>query len=483
MLGAISLIFFILIMVASVRKWVRQDVLPLQSLLVIGSLILVGLSFLFNHSFDHSRFFAATSLHPITATIAGFMLAGAVESAGGFAAASQLLIRCSQGFLGLSGTVLLLVNVPSIFAMPCGRVWAAALIPAALMFGVELVKECGNPALMPAVVFSLIVNAAASCGPSPLGGIGMIAEGTGGFDLHSFSNPQQLSIMVMTVLVMVAMVKIVKLDVNICGLAQQLKARTFLPESAYFSFFLYVFGLAAVFIVEPPVPIQTLLLLLTALVMLVGQVSFRRLLSGLIIHPVTAMVAGFMMAGALLVTGGFDSLTALLNWFAVHTWLGYIGVAVLLVYIPLIFPLPCGRIAAAALLPGVMMFGQQVSLITGVEQCLPAMMVAFILACAASCAPSPLGGIGGIGEGNLRLKSGLAGRGLQLSILLSLPISALIVSGLGLSTEMFRFAEWILAASLGMVSGVVVNVIVGQRFYRPGGIFSGLVVAALMMVL
>jgi len=167
-LGLISLILFFFILLASIKRWIRQDVLPLQAVLVLGSLILLGMALIFKHNFRPAQLLATTTFHPITATIAGFLLAGAVEAGGGFAAACRagfllagaveagggfaaacrILSVMGKGFLGLSGTVVLLVNIPAIFAMPCGRIWAAALIPAAIMFGTELARQRNNPSLV-----------------------------------------------------------------------------------------------------------------------------------------------------------------------------------------------------------------------------------------------------------------------------------------------------------------------------------------------
>jgi len=482
-LGLISLILFFFILLASIKRWIRQDVLPLQAVLVLGSLILLGMALIFKHNFRPAQLLATTTFHPITATIAGFLLAGAVEAGGGFAAACRILSVMGKGFLGLSGTVVLLVNIPAIFAMPCGRIWAAALIPAAIMFGTELARQRNNPSLVAVIVFGLIVNAAASCGPSPLGGIGMMGEGTAGFHLNAFSNPQQMAIMVITLLTMGATGLIYKVSVN-SGMNPDSPAIVeALPPTAYFTFLFYMIGLGVVFVTKPPIPIQTILLGMTILIMIVGKVNLKQLIAAVIIHPVTAMVAGFIMGGGLLVTGGFDTLIQLLTWIAVHTPLGFIGVSVLLIYLPIIFPMPCGRIIAAALLPGIIMFGRQVGRMTGCTYCLPAILTAFILCCAASCAPSPLGGIGAIGEGNLGLRPGLSTKPLQLGILLGVPVVALIVRYMGLSEEVFKLNEMGLAVMLGVISGLFVNLLLGYRFFKPGGILGGLLVGGLIMVL
>lgn len=470
---------------ASVRGWVPQDRLPLQSMLVLGTIALTVLALLCGSSLRPGQLLAAMTLHPITATIAGFLLAGAVEEAGGFEATGRILSKMGSGFLGLSGVVVLLVNMPSIFAMPCGRVWAAALIPVAVMMGREIADSRGEPLLVAVIVFGLIVNAAASCGPSPLGGIGMMGEGTAGFTIHAFSNSQQIAIMVITVLAMAGVIWFSRMtgwQVNSRVVRGKQQGKEKLPTRSYTAFFIYMAGLAVIFIVRPAVPIQTILIGLTIAVMLVGRVSLRDLMAGVIIHPVTAMVAGFMMAGALLVSGGFDAMIMLLSWIAHHTPLGYVGSSILLVFLPVIFPLPCGRIIAAALLPGVIMFAQVVAKETGNPQSLPAILVSFILCCAASCAPSPLGGIGGIGEGNLGLKAGTSGRSLQFGILLGIPVAALIVSCLGISGDHLRLGESFAAIAIGCFSGAAINVMLGFNSWKPGGIVGGLLVGALVIL-
>lgn len=470
-------------MMASVRLWIPQRLLTLQSVLMIGALVLLGLALAFGVPVHPPVLLTTTTLNPITATIAGFILAGAVEAAGGFAAAGNFLVRLSKGFFGLSGTIILLVNSPTIFAMPCGRVWAAALIPAALMFGFELARRHGNPALVPIIIFGLITNAAASCGPSPLGGIGMMGEGIGGFLPGSFVKPQQLAIMVMTLATMMAMGAWRGIRVDPLVLEGASVQREEHPRSAYLAFLFYVLGLVAVFVFKPPVPIQTILLGMTLVVMIAGRVGFNDLIAGVILHPLTAMIAGFIMAGALVVTGAFDMLVFILSWLAFNTPLGFIGVAILLIYLPIIFPMPCGRVMVAALLPGVIMFGQKLAEITKFPPAFSGLLIAFILCCAASCVPSPLGGIGAIGEGNLGMKQGIAAKPLQLGILLGVPVAALITTFFGLSAEIAWTNELFLLAGVGLLFGVVTNLLLGERFYRVGGLSGGLLSAGLMLVM
>ncbi|MDD5204922.1 MAG: hypothetical protein PHS17_05850 [Desulfobacterales bacterium] len=483
MLAGLSIGLFFLILFSSVKGWITQTLLPLQSVLVIGSLLLFGLALAFQKPFGPLQIMANITFHPITATTAGFLLAGAVEAGGGFAAAGRILSRMGRGFLGLPGTVVLLVNLPTILAMPCGRVWAATLMPAAVMFGFEVARKHHKIDIVPTIVFGLIINAAASCGPSPLGGIGTMGEGTGGFQPQTFSNPQQIAILVVTLVSMAAVAFVTKVPVRAEIAPPPNDVGKRLPLTAYLTFALYVVVLGVVFLTRPSVPIQTILLALTIAIMIMGRVSLKELIAGVILHPITVMVAGFIMGGALLVTGGFDAMIHLLSWIALHTPLGFIGVSVFLIYVPIIFPMPCGRIIAAALLPGVFLFGAEVARVTGHPQVLPAMLIGFILSCAASCGPSPLGGIGSIGEGNLGVRHGSAGLPMQFGIFAGVPVAALIVSVMGLSQDLFRTNEILLSLGLGLVSGLVVNVVLGFKSYNPGGLVGGLLVGGLIILL
>lgn len=478
-----TLLVFFGLLLASARKWIPQNVLPLQSVLVLGSLVFLVAAMLDGRAVTRGELFAVTTLHPITSTLAGFILAGAVEAAGGFKVAARLLLRAGRWRgLGMSGSVCLLVNLPTVFAMPCGRVWAAALMPLAVFFGRSLAERTGNPALAPAVVIGFILNAAASCGPSPLGGIGMMGEGMAGFLPGSFADHMQFAIMLATTAAMYASVKIW----GITGrpLAElDPRAEEPLPESAYFSFAVFFGGMAALFLLKPPVPIQAVLLAMTVAVMLVGKVSLESMASGIMFHPVTAMIAGFMMAGSLVVTGGFDALTDALLWTATKTPLGFVGVSVILIYLPTLFPMPCGRILSTSLLPGVLLFGQEVGYATGNALALPAILVPFLLSCAASCGPSPLGGIGGIGEGHLRLRGGATVLPQQWALLAAIPFSGLSVFVFGLAEPLTTLGPGLLLAGTGVVCGMATNRLVGYSLFHPGGLLGGLLAGIGMAVL
>lgn len=439
-LGLIGLLMFFGVLIASLKGWIPQDVLPVQSALVLTTFVLVIIAFLFGKPIGIKDLMANIFLHPITALIGGFLVAGALEASGAFKAAINILERLAKTPLGLTGTVVVLVNMPTIFAMPCGRILAAALMPAAILFGFTLAKVKKDTLLASIVVFGFIINAAASCGPSPLGGIGMIGEGMGGYPLGSFINAQQIGIMLMTAVVMISVRFVYKILPNESITAKLLaeesggegveKKRVEIPKSGYFSFFFFLVGIAIVFITRPPIPIQTILMFFVLVIMLVSRISINDLIGGVILHPIMAMISGFIIAGALVAIGSFDVLIQILMTLT-ETPLGFIGVIVILANIPTILPMPCGRIIAMALMPGILMFGLKVSEITGNVWIVPLVLVGFIINAAASCGPSPLGGIGGIGEGNLGTAIGISGRPQQVGIMIGTGTAVMIIGLVG----------------------------------------------------
>lgn len=195
----------------------------------------------------------------------------------------------------------------------------------------------------------------------------------------------------------------------------------------YVSLTLFIVALAVTLVVRPPIPIQTILLAIALIIMMIGNAKIHDLIAGVILHPIMAMTAGFLVAGALLLAGGFDALLLLLNWAALNTPLGIIGVAVLLANIPTILPMPCGRILAAALLPGVYLYAKIIAEITS-PIAIPALIGAFIVNAAASCGPSPLGGIGGIGEGNLGVEVGSSGDAQSAGIMIATGVTAIVIT-------------------------------------------------------
>ena len=479
--GIVALLIFFLVLFGSIKGWIPQNILPMQSSLILAALLITAVGLVLGHSINPDQVVTLTSLHPVTATIAGFILAGAIKSAGGFTAASGLISRLTKTSLGLPFAIILLVNIPTIFAMPCGRVWVSPLVPVALMLGYEAAKEKSDRVLPVMVVFGLVVNAAASCGPSVIGGIGVIGEGMGRFPSGSFSDHHQVAIMLITLITM-ALVKVVYRTEAPPDLILENDAGSEVPEHGYFSIIVFITGIALTVIFRPAIPLQAILLVMTLLIMAVARLSIRDLVEGIMLHPLTAMISGFIMAGVLSVFGGFDVLTAFLDYAAQHTPLGYAGVAILFIYVPVFFPMPCGRIIAVSLIPGVLMFGEHLGEITGSELAQPAMLAAFILAGAASCAPSPLGGIGSIGEGRLRLSRYSSERFLSFGIFFGVPLAAVTVSLLGLGSGNFSMPMAVIAAATGLACGTGINMLTGNRPWHRGGVLGGVLTGMLMMV-
>ncbi|MCK5561023.1 MAG: hypothetical protein KAJ51_10535, partial [Thermoplasmata archaeon] len=209
-IGLVALILFFVTIIASLIGLIPQDRLPIQPALLVMAFIITVIALIGHaisprvHLIGPQDLAGMIIIHPITALTAGFLVAGALEAAGAFTAAIDALGRLEKlkvkGFtvFGIGGTVVILTNIPTIIAMPCGRILAAALMPAALFFGYRVAKSLGDVKMVGVVVFPFIVNAAASCGPSPLGGIGTIGEGMAGLPIGSFTTAQSTGIMMAT---------------------------------------------------------------------------------------------------------------------------------------------------------------------------------------------------------------------------------------------------------------------------------------------
>ena len=206
----------------------------------------------------------------------------------------------------------------------------------------------------------------------------------------------------------------------------------------YMALTIFMVVLAITLIVKPKIPIQTILVALAIIVMIIGQCKIQDLISGVILHPIMAMTSGFLIAGAMGLAGGFDVLLDLLTRLAElevggFPILGYIGVAIILANIPTITPMPCGRIIAAALIPGVYLYGGKLAEVFGAvgnDELIvrSTLLAAFIVNAAASCGPSPSGGIGGIGEGNMGISIGLSTRPQSSGIIIATGVTALIIA-------------------------------------------------------
>ena len=232
-------------------------------------------------------------------------------------------------------------------------------------------------------------------------------------------------------------------------LLERIKGMDSRLKRGYISLIIFLVILALAIIIKPHITIQTILVVLAIIIMIIGQAKIQDLVAGLILHPIMAMTAGFLIAGAMGLAGGFDVLLIILRALAEfqindYTLLGYIGVGVILANIPTIMPMPCGRILAAALIPGVYLYGGAIANYYGIffDPALPmtevtnfkyitivaTILSAFIVNAAASCGPSPLGGIGGIGEGNMGTPIGSSGKSQACGIMIATGVCALIIA-------------------------------------------------------
>jgi hypothetical protein len=79
--------------------------------------------------------------------------------------------------LGVAGMLAIFVQLQTIIPLACSRILVAALVPVLYLFGPARFNllSWGQLAV---VMAAFIINATASCAPSPVGGAGMMAEGT-----------------------------------------------------------------------------------------------------------------------------------------------------------------------------------------------------------------------------------------------------------------------------------------------------------------
>jgi hypothetical protein len=156
-------------------------------------------------------------------------------------------------------------------------------------------------------------------------------------------------------------------------------------------------------------------------------------MAGIILLPVSAMVAGFMAAGALAATGGFDALGTLLHGVAKFPLLGAAGMLAIFVQIQTMIPLSCSRILTAALVPVLFLFGPAAYNFLTWEQ-LAVVMAAYIINATTSCGPSPLGGGGMMGEGQMRVESGYIKGAYTFTVMAAMtPLAALFMKFVNLA--------------------------------------------------
>jgi hypothetical protein len=383
-------------------------------------------------------------VHPITALLAGLYLAGALEATGGFEAIKSLLLKLKKSPLGLPGTLAILVNLPLLAQLPCGRILAAALLPLLFSFGAYGMRILGRDQII-IVVAAFARNAFGSCGPSPIGGVGQSGEGLLGAFFPAASagmlrGPESLALMIGTALMalFIAMVTPVMYpggsslkDPKTVFSAGAAAPDRHPPLTGYLSLIIFIAALL-VSLFQPlgKIPVQSVLVAagLLMLIMLALRRGFLKateaLMGGIILLPASAMVAGFMAAGALAATGGFDALGTIMKGLSKFAFLGVAGMLAIFVQLQTIIPLACSRILVAALVPVLYLFGPARFNLLSWEQ-LAVVMAAYIINATASCAPSPVGGAGMMAEGTLRAETGYLKAGFSfVSMAVMAPVAA-----------------------------------------------------------
>jgi len=323
-----------------------------------------------------------------------------------------------------------------------------------------------------------------SCGPSPIGGVGQIGEGFLGSFFATASDgilraPQAFSLMLGTAIVALFLKMISqKLYPNDVSLREapagligpgreepEIKA----PPEGYLALLIFVASLLiAIFQPFGKMPVQSVLVAGALLMIVVCRIRLTDLMEGIILLPVTAMAAGFLAAGALAATGGFDALGVILNSLVGIPFLGVAGMLAIFVQFQTILPLSCARILTAALVPVLYLFGPAKFGFLDWPQ-LAIVMAAYIINATTSCGPSPLGGGGMMGEGTMRAETGfIKGAYTFASMAIMAPLAAIYMKFLNLSV--FDPADPNFARDIVTIgSFALVVVIVNVTFISVGG--------------
>ena len=141
-LGYITLAIFLGLMLLTLFGYIRT---PVQTVLVFSTVLCLIVGGLFRYFYSGwnavvllpNEFLGGIILHPITALLTGLFLAGGLKASGGFDALKVILKYLRKSPIGLIGTLVILINLPVISSLPCGRILAAALLPLLFTFGFE----------------------------------------------------------------------------------------------------------------------------------------------------------------------------------------------------------------------------------------------------------------------------------------------------------------------------------------------------------
>ncbi len=517
-LGYITLFIFIGLMLLTLFGYIRT---PVQTVLVVSTLLCLAVAIPFRLSMGGwnavltlpNEFLGGIILHPITALLSGLFLAGGLKASGGFEALKVLLQYLRRSPIGLVGTLVILINLPVISSLPCGRILAAALLPLLFTFGIEGGMGILSKAQLVVLIGAFTRNAMGSCGPSPIGGVGQIGEGFLGSHFATASEgilraPQAFSIMLGTAIVALFLKVISQRmypddvalkDAEPSQAKLQSEQKIEAPFEGYLALVIFVASvLTAIFQPFGAIPVQTALVG-GALVMVVAcRIRLNDLLDGIILLPVTAMAAGFLAAGALAATGGFDALGTLLNSLVSVPFLGVAGMVAIFVQFQTILPLSCARILTAALVPVLYLFGPAKFGFLDWSQ-LAIVMAAYIVNATTSCGPSPLGGGGMMGEGTMRAETGfIKGAYTFGSMAIMAPLAAIYMKFLNLSVfepsnpafmkDIITIGEFALAVAAANILFITIagkimdpesqkNWYVQLGFFLLGGAIAGGIVA------
>ncbi len=494
-LGYITLGIFLGLMLLTLFGYIRT---PVQTVLVLSTvlcLIIGGVFRFIAYGWNSvvllpNEFLGGIILHPITALLTGLFLAGGLKASGGFEALKAILGYLRRSPIGLVGTLVILINLPVISSLPCGRILAAALLPLLFTFGFEGGLGILTKSQLIVLIGAFTRNSMGSCGPSPIGGVGQIAEGFLGSFFPTASDgilraPQAFALMLGTAVVALFLKfvsqKLYPNDVALreapAGMATQgggSEIRIKVPIQGFIALAIFVMSLLiAIFQPLGKMPVQSVLVAGALLMIVVCRIRLNDLLEGIILLPVTAMAAGFLAAGALAATGGFVALASILNSLVSIKALGVAGMLAIFVQFQTILPLSCARILTAALVPTLYLFGPAQFNFLSWSQ-LAIVMAAYIINATTSCGPSPLGGGGMMGEGTMRAETGfIKGAYTFASMAVMAPMAAIFMRFLNLSVFQpsdpgFARNIYMIGALALVIAGVNITFIfLGSRIFNP----------------
>ena len=494
-LGYITLAIFLGLMLLTLFGYIRT---PVQTVLVLSTILCLIVGGLFRFTaygwnsvaLMPNEFLGGIILHPITALLTGLFLAGGLKASGGFEALKAILGYLRRSPIGLVGTLVILINLPVISSLPCGRILAAALLPLLFTFGFEGGLGILTKSQLIVLIGAFTRNSMGSCGPSPIGGVGQIAEGFLGSFFPTASDgilraPQAFALMLGTAVVALFLKfisqKLYPNDVALreapAGIATQgggSEIRIKAPIQGFIALAIFVMSLLiAIFQPLGKMPVQSVLVAGALLMIVVCRIRLNDLLEGIILLPVTAMAAGFLAAGALAATGGFVALASILNSLVSIKALGVAGMLAIFVQFQTILPLSCARILTAALVPTLYLFGPAQFNFLSWSQ-LAIVMAAYIINATTSCGPSPLGGGGMMGEGTMRAETGfIKGAYTFASMAVMAPMAAIFMKFLNLSVFQpsdpgFARNIYMIAASALVTAGVNITfILLGSRIFNP----------------